>query len=366
MPNYSNTERPSITVLLDRIRAGGTERQAIWLSKALAERGWHASLVRMFSDEQCVLTGPDSSPVGIGPRTSLLGKLRCCCEADILMPMGRTANSFGAFLKVLSPKAKLVSTCRTNRDLPWAYRFSISKSELCLTNSDWASRRVGEAVGIARERIITIENALFRQHLLDLEVSQGAKRSAKRRIDCNPDSLVISNVSTFVQGKNKQALLRAFADSKCYSEGALLLLVGEGEERKPCQLFAEELGISEQVKFLGNVDSIDTVLQASDVFVSTSLRDSMPNAVVEAQAAALPVVAFDTAGVAEAFRHQETGIAVKSGDLNELISSIDSLSASQDLRYRYANQARLRTRRIHSPDRIADRYDETLRRVLNG
>ncbi len=78
-----------------------------------------------------------------------------------------------------------------------------------------------------------------------------------------------------------------------------LLLVGEGPQRATLQQLAARLGIVDRVLFAGYRDDVPAILAASDVLVLPSRWEGMPNVVLEAMAAAKPVVATDVEGVSE-------------------------------------------------------------------
>ena len=346
---------------------GGTEKQSVWLAEALRQRGWECQL-RLLRQKPVEprgrkpLIGASEYLSMFGSVMGLFGELRES-PPDVMVCMGRVANSLGFLAKLVLPELKMVTTCRTNRVLPFFYRYSLRRSELCIANSEWAAREVAQAAGVPHSRIIHIENALLRADLLDLAVSAAAKAAARRELGLAVDVPVLCNISSFVPGKNKEDLLRAFARCKI-SPDAILLLVGDGDAREGCEALACELGVSSRVYFLGNTDAIARILQASDLFVSTSLRDSLPNALIEAQAAGLPVVAYDVAGASETFDAARTGLAVPAGEVDAFAQAIERLILSPELRRSWGGSARIRACEQYAPEVIAARYDSVLGRLL--
>ena len=368
MPLEERDLSRSAVILLDRLRVGGTEKQGVWLDAALRQCGWQCHLRLLFpEDTECERSS--SVPVadgGLAVLRSFLGVLQELRDSrpDVLICMGRTANSLGFLAKLLFPGLKLVTTCRTNRALPLLYRFSLRRSERCIANSQWAADQVGLVIAGAPERVVHIENALLRPHLFDLDRSPAAKAAARIGLGLAADTPVLCNISSFVPGKNKGDLLSAFARSRI-DPTAVLLLVGEGSERAKCEQYAQELGIGDRVRFFGKADAIEPFLQVSDLFVSTSLRDSLPNALVEAQAAGLPVVAYDVAGAAEAFESERSGLAVTSGEVDAFARAIERLMSSPKLRHDFGAYARTRASALYAPEVIAARYDTVLRGLFD-
>ncbi len=364
MPTHKRTSKRAVVILLDRLRTGGTERQSVWLQQALLDRGWQSRLHLLYpkaAETSTRSTGEGALSL-IRPTVGLIGEFRENCP-DVLICMGRTANSLGFLVKRCFPSVQLVTTCRTNRKLPFLYRRSLRQSQLCIANSHWAAEEVVRVTGMSPDKLIHIENALLRPELFKLDQSPASKAVARRGLGLHPDSTVLCNISSFVPGKNKTALLEAFARSQ-FQSITVLLLAGDGRERQVCEQRAKSLGIAGQVRFLGRTDFIEPILQASDMFVSTSLRDSLPNALVEAQAAGLPVVAYDVAGAVEAFEPERSGISVRCGDVDGFVQAIDKLLGAPDLRLRFGTCARKRALQLYDPEVIRARYATEMSRLM--
>ena len=107
-------------------------------------------------------------------------------------------------------------------------------------------------------------------------------------------ALVIGHVGRFMKQKNHGFLLEIFAAVLEEVPDAVLLLAGEGELRGEVQKKADVMGISGNIRFLGQRNDMERIFQAMDVFVLPSLHEGLPVSGIEAQAAGLPVVFSDT------------------------------------------------------------------------
>ena len=83
--------------------------------------------------------------------------------------------------------------------------------------------------------------------------------------------------------------------------------VGEGPENKRLRALAHSLGVEQHVRFAGFCENSRAYYAAADLFLSASALDSLPNALIEAQAAALPAIAYPTAGIPEIIEDSRTG-----------------------------------------------------------
>jgi glycosyltransferase involved in cell wall biosynthesis len=112
------------------------------------------------------------------------------------------------------------------------------------------------------------------------------------------------------------------------------------------------LGLQSAVEFTGWREDLAAVYRQFDILVLTSLNEGTPVAVIEAMAAALPVVATDVGGVADVIEHRRTGLLVPSGSVTELAAAIVRLAQDSDERLCIGMAARESVRTRFSADRL--------------
>jgi len=105
-----------------------------------------------------------------------------------------------------------------------------------------------------------------------------------------------------------------------------LFLVGEGEHREQLEREAKELGISDQVHFLGWRDDALAIIAASDILVHPSLEDALSSAIIEALMLEKPIVATDISGVRDSLGDGDYGVIVPPGDFVALGDAIEEIS----------------------------------------
>ena len=112
------------------------------------------------------------------------------------------------------------------------------------------------------------------------------------------------------------------------------IIVGEGPLRNQLLRKLEAANLSGNFTFLGNVkeDMLPAVYNCADVFALPSIQEGQGIVLLEAQASAKPVVAFDVGGVNEAVRNGETGLLVKRGSTEKLADAIMKLLSDKALR----------------------------------
>jgi glycosyltransferase involved in cell wall biosynthesis len=138
----------------------------------------------------------------------------------------------------------------------------------------------------------------------------------------------------FEPQKGLSLAVRAMA--QCKHPDVRLLVAGSGSEQEQMESLSQSLGLTERVKFLGRVprETMETLFQTSDALVFTSLRDSFGSVVLEALAAALPVVALDHQGI-RAFVPDEACMKVAVSSPQQTIANLahafDVLAANPDM-----------------------------------
>ncbi|UCG16991.1 MAG: glycosyltransferase [Phycisphaerales bacterium] len=127
-----------------------------------------------------------------------------------------------------------------------------------------------------------------------------------------------------------------------------VLLAGEGPDRPRLERRVGQSGIADRVHLLGQRTDVPRLLKTADLFVFPSLTEGMPNALLEAMAAALPIVATDAPGNRDLITHNENGLLVPIGDCEKLAGAIANLLRDRTLRQRLgACAARAIDRQFH-------------------
>jgi 1,2-diacylglycerol 3-alpha-glucosyltransferase len=155
----------------------------------------------------------------------------------------------------------------------------------------------------------------------DVFQKTGAKKSD---FGVPKDALMLSSAGRLGAEKNVEVLLQAVAMAKPKLGHFRLVIAGDGPERKPYQKLAAELGLKDQVIFLGYV-SRETVLdlvEASDLFVFASVTETQGMVILEAMGRGTPVVAADALGPSEMMAAGKGGWLAKPGDARDFCAKI--------------------------------------------
>jgi glycosyltransferase involved in cell wall biosynthesis len=164
--------------------------------------------------------------------------------------------------------------------------------------------------------------------------------------------------------KGHRTFLRAAALVAREHPSAKFVLFGDGSERAALVALASELGIAERVIFAGDRDDIPECLAALDLLVLPSDFESLPNAILEAMAAARPVVATRVGGTPELVEDGQTGYLVPVGDPAAMARRIVELLRDPAKRRAMGEAGRARAGRDFSPATMKQKLEAMYDRLL--
>lgn len=212
--------------------------------------------------------------------------------------------------------------------LPLLNRLSYRIAHRVLANSESVATMLQQDDNVPARKIVVIRNFLDDTAFAtpsDLDI-----RQRRESWGVPADAFVIGIIGRLHAVKNHAMLLYALAQSRqdCHA-----VLVGDGPTRDDLQRLAAELGIADRVHFLG--ETLEGHLHHHfDISVLASTSEGSPNSIIEALAAARPVVATAVGGVADIIDHERTGLLIPSGDIPALSVAIKRLRADACLRER--------------------------------
>jgi glycosyltransferase involved in cell wall biosynthesis len=154
--------------------------------------------------------------------------------------------------------------------------------------------------GIGRpEQYLVVRSPVRLEAFLGVRELDAADRGRIREAVGLPASVpVLLNVG-FLERRKRQDLLLERLRPLLASGRAHLVVAGEGDRRAALVRLANEIGVAEAVRFLGHVDHVEEMFAVADVLVHTSAVEGVPQVVLQALAAGVPVVATQTEGLGE-------------------------------------------------------------------
>jgi glycosyltransferase involved in cell wall biosynthesis len=228
-----------------------------------------------------------------------------------------------------------------------------------------------DAIGIAADRGEVVYDPFDFTALGD-----GDRASPRLRAEFGlaEDARVISNVGRLVPWKGQDVFLQAMSEVVRAYPNVRVLIVGAPNPQPAGQDYYQRLerltvrlGLSGHVIFTGHRSDIPEIMAASDIVVhSASEPEPFGRVVVEAMAAARPVVATAAGGVLEIVDDQETGLLVPLEDPAAMAGAIRQLLGDPPKAGAMGRRARQEVRRRFAPTRFVEAMERVYGRVLNG
>ena len=174
---------------------------------------------------------------------------------------------------------------------------------------------------------------------------------------------VLATASRLSPEKGLSHLLDAMPEIMKRDSDVTLLVFGDGPLEGRLRAQAARLGCAERVIFAGLVPDFASLVGEVDVFVLPSLSEGLPNALLEAMAAARPVVAAGVGGVKDLVRNEENGLLVPPADGGALAAAILRLASDSGLALRLGRSARATVEASHSFARQCELLEKMYRGV---
>jgi glycosyltransferase involved in cell wall biosynthesis len=194
------------------------------------------------------------------------------------------------------------------------------------------------------------------------------ERRARLRADLGvgADAPLIGCVASFSLVKRHIDLIAAFAQLGEQYPDAHLLLVGEGPLRAELEAQNATLGLRARIHLLGARADVENILPALDIFALASSTEGMSNAILEAQACAIAVVATAVGGTLELVEPDRTGLLVRAHEPEEMAAAFAKLLADSASRTAMGKAARSHIENHHSLDAMASTYDNLYRELAHA
>ncbi|HEY9007000.1 N-acetyl-alpha-D-glucosaminyl L-malate synthase BshA [Ohtaekwangia sp.] len=154
-------------------------------------------------------------------------------------------------------------------------------------------------------------------NFIDLEKFKKQKKDHFKKAICpNGESLIV-HTSNFRKVKRIPDVIQVFANIR-REIPAKLLMIGDGPERNHAEGMCRELGICDDIRFLGKLEAVEEVLSVADLFIMPSEKESFGLAALEAMACEVPVISTNTGGLPELNVQGVTGFMSAVGDVEDM------------------------------------------------
>lgn len=227
-------------------------------------------------------------------------------------------------------------------------KFSIEQSDQVTAVSHYLRDETYRAFGCVNCDIRVIPNFvnLSEYHPDETRKWDGLAKEGHRRL---------MHISNFREVKRVKDVVRIFARVR-RAMPATLVMVGDGPERPDAEQEARDLGVEDDVQFLGKIDTVAPLLQGAELFLLPSTSESFGLAALEAMACGVVVVATRAGGLPEVIEDDRTGILEPVGSVEAMSRRAVDLLRDR-VRFAAMRAAGLETAAQYSADRIVPMYE---------
>lgn len=379
-PPARDPGRPiNLTLVADHMAVGGAEILLLNLFRHLDPERVRPRLVCL---KHKGVLGPEFEaagfPITVVPRRSardvrvvprLMRELRSSGTDVVLvthlhlgaLTLGRLAARLIGRPSVVAPHGMDTVPATGRRTLPRHDVETLFLSDALVLLAPTQGRYLHEVEGVGtrpwnRIREVVIPNGIP----LPAAPTPDDRSRARAEFGAGPDDLVVGIVARLHPVKAHEVLLDAVAKLAPTLPNLRLVVVGTGEREAELHELARTLGIEDVVNFLGVRRDVAQLLPGFDVACLTSSYECAPLAVIEAMAAAVPVVATDVGAVRDMMTDGQEGYLVPVGDSSTLAERLRTLADDPALRARLGAAGRRRAEAQFSVDDTARRFEELL------
>jgi glycosyltransferase involved in cell wall biosynthesis len=362
----ASSPRPRILLLSTSLGMGGADRQILHLARALLSHRYEVRLVSMTPlvemGQQAVAEGLPITSLDMQPGRPdwravqrLIALLRDW-RPHLLTSFMYHANILGRVAGKWAGVPIVVSSIRSERNgsalRDWSMRATNWMDHCCTANSGLVADSFARRGILPREKLRVIPNGV---DIAALSAPGDERVRVRAELGVEGDEFLWLAIGRLLDQKDYPTLLHAF--QPLAGAPARLFVAGRGPLLEQLQQQARQLGIAGQVVFLGVRHDIAALLAAADGFVLSSAWEGMPNVVMEALAAATPVVATQVGGVPELVEEGESGFLVSPGNPGALSRSMGRLmSLPAERRRQMGLRGRDRMAAHYSLEAMAERW----------
>ncbi len=366
-------DRPPVLLVGDTLNLGGTEGQFVEVAIGLNPALWdvHVSCIRAEGPLRTKLEEAGLSPWTCG-RGSFKSPRLGLAVASLVRYLRRhrvqLVHSFDLYSNVLAVTAARLAgvpaVIASQRDLGdvrskgkrIANRFALRNATAVLVNTEAISSRLVETRVLHPSKITVIRNGI--------DLRRFPPKHRRDSCACGP---VVGTLANLRREKGIDDLLRAAALITRAGTNARFVIWGDGPLRAELEGLASQLGLHQAVRFAGHTTSAQDALESLDIFVlPPTSNEGLSNALLEAMAVGLPVVATRMGGNSELISHDRTGLLVSAGQPEELAKAITRLIDEPALAARLGERASDHVRSEYNMAGMLVRLEDFYRQVLSG
>ncbi len=218
-------------------------------------------------------------------------------------------------------------------------------------------------IGIPEEKVCLAYNGVDTKRFFP---NPGSRKGWLERFAIEPDELIVSSITHLRPFKHPEVIVEAFGLLAKRGVKGRLLMAGAGEMREELENLSRRLGISERIHWLGSCSNVESLLQASDIFVLASVGEAFGMVLTEAMACGVPVVGSRSGAIPEIVEDGITGLLGTPLDPSSFADAIERLALDETLRREMGQRGRERVQRCFRVEMSVEKVLQVYELMWNG
>ena len=175
----------------------------------------------------------------------------------------------------------------------------------------------------------------------------------------------IGTIALFKKQKNYPLFIKLCKSIASKFDNVTFTSIGHGPEFEKMVIYAKKHNLDGKLKFVGSSIDAEKIMEENfDIFLLTSYKEGLPNAIMEAMSLGIPVVSTNVGAVKELINHNKTGFLVPSNDLNGLVKYCSLLIESSSLRRDIGESGRNFINHEFSSDKMVYEFEKVFKNLL--
>ena len=366
-----------ILFIIHSLKFGGAERQLIELAKGLSKKKYecHIACLDSYKEGYSLESAQKNIVVHNFIRKNkfdiypvfLVYRYIIKNNINLIHTFENLGSLFGLIAGKYAGKPVVCSAIRSGRDKDFKIKISTKIiamfADILVSNSRAGFNNRFKTI---RKSFKVVYNGIdfkrFEKNNYDI-------REIKKNIGIVDSKKVVGMVASFSNNKDQRTLLNAATIVlKEYPE-TCFVLIGDGRQRKNLELLARQLNLTENVYFLGYRNDVDQLIRIFDVAVLQTNTDviveGLSNAIIEAMAVELPVIATEGGGTGEIIRNNINGIIVKPKSPHETAIAIKEILKNRKKAKKMGVNAKLYVKNFFNIENSVKEYEKIYKELSN-
>jgi glycosyltransferase involved in cell wall biosynthesis len=346
-----------IVYFIDHLRPDGTQAALTQLASGLATRGhqqtifclngsWDRGVVNRLQGAGAEVRVVGKAALATGYGLVVMWRWLRRSQPDVAVTLLYVSDIIGRTLARMAKVRRIVSSIRARNAnysplQRWLARITMRSVDAVIVNSVHVRQFAIEQEGAPPDRTFIVPNGVR----VDDYTAANCSTTVREELGLSHQNKLVGSIGRLTRQKAFDVLLKAIS---VFDGPALdLVICGMGEEESRLCSLADQLGVGKQVHFMGYREDIPALLRSLDLYVHPARFEGMPNAVIEAMAAACPVAATDVDGTRE---------LIKQGEHGWLVPPENAVALASAIKEALADPVEARRRGVLAQRRVAEHF----------